>query len=60
MTPKQRKRHHVHNYSLEDGSSRFVGNPEQAKEFYERFHPGEKVYVIFDEDCRKCFVEVEL
>lgn len=60
MTPKGRKRNHVNNYSLEDGTGHFVGNPSQAKEFYNTFHPGKKVYVTYDEDCHKCFYEVEL
>lgn len=60
MTPKQRKRHHVGTYETEDGCGRFVGNPSQAKEFYETFYPGEKVYLVYNEDCQEVYYEVEL
>ena len=60
MTPKGRKRNHVGTYETEDGGGRFVGNPQQAKEFYETFYPGEKVYLIFNEDSQECYCEVEL
>ena len=60
MTPKQRKRHHVANYETEEGCGRFVGNPQQAKEFYETFYPGEKVYMVYNEDGQEVYYEVEL
>lgn len=60
MTPKQRKRYHVAKYETEEGTGRFVGNPSQAKEFYNTFYPGEKVYLVYDEDSQACYYEVEL
>ena len=60
MTPKGRKRNHVGTYETEDGCGRFVGNPSQAKEFYETFYPGEKIYLVHDEDNQACYYEVEL
>ena len=60
MTPKGRKRNHVNTYETEEGTGRFVGNPSQAKEFYETFYPGEKVYMVYDEDSQACYYEVEL
>jgi len=60
MTPKGRKRNHVANYEDEDGEHRFVGNPSQAKEFYETFCPGKKVYIVYDEDSQACYVEAKL
>lgn len=60
MTPKGRKRNHVNTYETEDGCGRFVGNPSQAKEFYETFYPGEKVYIVYNEDSQACYVEAKL
>lgn len=60
MKPHNRKRYHVAKYETEEGTGLFVGNPEQAKEFYETFHPGEKVYMVCDEDGQQCYYEVEL
>lgn len=60
MKPHNRKRHHVANYEDEDGCNCFVGNPSQAKEFYETFAPGKKVYIVHNEDNQTCYVEVNL
>ena len=60
MKPHQRKRHHVNNYELEDGSLMFVGTKEQAKEFYDEMAPGQTVYIVYNEDSQACYVEAAL
>ena len=60
MKPSSRKRLHVNNYEDEDGKHRFVGNPQQAKEFYETFCPGKRVYIVYNEDSQACYVEANL
>ena len=60
MTPKGRKRNHVGTYDTEEGTHRFVGNPYQGKEFYETFCPGQKVYLVYNEDSQACYVEANL
>ena len=60
MTPKNRKKHHVNTFELEDGTLMFIGNKQQAKDFYEELAPGEKVYIVYDEDSQECYVEADL
>lgn len=60
MKPHNRKKHHVAKYELENGKGVFVGNPSQAKEFYTKFHPGEKVFMVYNEDCEHCHEEVKM